>query len=66
MDNGASQNSALAKNTMNPTRSRDLNPIENLFHVIRKCMRQEAIKKNIVHETWPQFVTRVRNYSFIF
>ena len=68
MDNDPSQNPAFAKKNMEefgfilqktPMQSPDLNPIENLFHVVRKRIRQAAIKKNIIKESWPRFVTRV-------
>ena len=56
MDNDPSQTSAKAKAAWSelgytmqevPPWSRDLNPIENLFHLVRKRLCQEAIDKNV-------------------
>ena len=35
-----------------PARSPDLNPIENLFNLVVKALKKEAIHKNITHETF--------------
>ena len=43
-----------------PARSPDLNPIENLFHIVRKKMEAEILQKNIVHHSWDEFVERVK------
>ena len=68
MDNDPSQTSAKAKAAWSelgytmqkiPPRSPDLNPIENLFHLVRKRLRQEAIDKNITYQSWDVFKQRV-------
>lgn len=38
-----------------PTRSPDLNPIENIFHLLKRMLQQDAIKKNITFETYEKF-----------
>ena len=40
-------------------RSPCLNSIENIFHVVRKMLEQEAIRHQIEHETFNDFKTRV-------
>lgn len=42
-----------------PARSPDLNPIENMFHLIRKQLKEDAIKQSIQHETYKEFSQRV-------
>ena len=42
-----------------PPRSPDLNPIENLFNIVRMNLRKEARDKHIRHETKGQFSCRV-------
>ena len=42
-----------------PARSPDLNPIENIFHLVRKKLRKDALEKKIVHETYEEFSQRV-------
>ena len=42
-----------------PARSPDLNPIENMFNLIRQELHQQAKDKNIVRETFAQFSQRV-------
>lgn len=68
MDNDPSQNSRPACQAMDeveaklhkiPPRSPDLNPIENIFHVLRKLLDDEAMSCNITHETFDQFKGRV-------
>lgn len=50
-----------------PARSPDLNPIENLFHSIKKKLTLDALQNNIVYETFDEFSARVKrtmyNYS---
>ena len=67
-DGDPSQNSKLAKQEMSkldvvlmhiPARSPDLNPIENLFHLMDKKLRIDAITQNITHETYLEFCDRV-------
>ena len=43
-----------------PARSPDCNPIENLFHLIERKLRQDAVDRNITHEPYVQYVERVR------
>lgn len=42
-----------------PARSPDLNPIENLFHLVRRNLQQEARNKKITEETIEGFTQRV-------
>ena len=64
MDNDPSQTSAKAMRTVAdmgytmqkiPARSPDLNPIENVFHLVRKRIEAQVKENNIVHQTWDQF-----------
>ena len=64
------QNSKAAKIAMNesgacllsiPPRSPDINPIENLFHLVRKELDRQAIAENKVSETYNEFANRVIN-----
>lgn len=68
-DGDPSQNSALAKRafyTVNaevfsiPPRSPDLNPIENLFHIIKQQLRLEALEKRITYENKQDFAERIK------
>lgn len=70
MDNDPSQTSAKAMNALKqlricfqniPPRSPDLNPIENLFHVVRRQLREDAKEKCIIKETCDEFVIRVKS-----
>ena len=54
MDNDPSQTSAVAKKALKaigaemqviPARSPDLNPIENLFHIVRNSIEAEILDK---------------------
>jgi len=69
MDNDPSQNSGPACQAMEeveaklhkiPPRSPDLNQIENILHVLRHLLDDEAESCNITHETFDQFKRRVR------
>lgn len=42
-----------------PPRSPDLNPIENLFHLVRKQLNRDVISKNIVKESYEEFQNRI-------
>lgn len=42
-----------------PARSPDLNPIENIFHLVRNKLKEDAISREIVHETYKEFCARV-------
>ena len=59
-------NALKAKQLKIPPRSLDVNPIEHLFHSMREKLRQQALKQNIPHETFPEFsdrVTTLKNFS---
>ena len=67
-DGDPSQNSALARAAWRkmgakllsiPPRSPDINCIENLFHIVKQLLEQDAIKYNITFETYEQFSERV-------
>lgn len=64
------QNSAAARRAFQevgavtfaiPPRSPDLNPIENLFHLVSKQLGQDAIDKQITSEKFEQFSERVQS-----
>ena len=68
-DGDPSQNSKLAKDAMDsigcrlfkiPPRSPDLNPIENIFHLIGKQLKKDALKNNLQRESYAQFCDRVK------
>ena len=68
MDNDPSQSSKTAMNALRdvegellkiPARSPDLNPIENIFHIVKNSLREDAIKKRIEAESFSQFQERV-------
>ena len=68
MDNDSSQTSKAAMNALQetesellriPARSPDLNPIENIFNVVKDTLEKEAIERNITKETFEEFKTRV-------
>ena len=65
-----SQNSVLAKSAMSqaranllqiPARSPDLNPIENLFHIVSNKLKAQAKSQKITKESYEQFKQRVIN-----
>ena len=67
-DGDPSQNSALARAAWNsigaemmpiPPRSGDINCIENIFHIIKTILHDDALRKNITFETFDQFCARV-------
>ena len=67
-DGDPSQNSALARAALKrvgakllaiPPRSPDLNPIENIFNIVKRILEADAIKKNISYETYEQFSERI-------
>lgn len=69
MDNDPSQTSKAAMRAIDdvgaelftiPARSPDLNPIENLFHIVKKELVNQVITQGIINESWCQFKTRVR------
>ena len=64
MDNDPSQTSRIAKLALEeiegsfheiPPQSPDLNPIENIFHLVKRYQDQEAICRNIIRESFDQF-----------
>ena len=44
-----------------PPRSPDINPIENVFHLVDKKLRSDAIEKNITCESYKEFSARVES-----
>ena len=69
-DGDPSQNSKIAMDALAeingkkfsiPPRSPDLNPIENIFHLAKRKLKKNAIDQNITHETYQQFVKRVKD-----
>ena len=67
-DGDPSQNSKLAfdalarvgaKKFSIPARSPDLNPIENVFNIIKRRLREVAIREKITQETYGEFVQRI-------
>ena len=69
MDNDPCQTSKKAKLALAqiecklhriPPRSRDINPIDNIFHLVKKMLQKEAIEHNIItKESFDAFKTRV-------
>ena len=60
-DGDPSQNSLKAKNAIFdigtrmfsiPPRSTDINPIENLFHLVKKQLKRDALEQNITQESY--------------
>ena len=43
-----------------PPRSCDINPIENVFNLVKRKLQRQAIKNNITYETYEQFAERVK------
>ena len=43
-----------------PARSPDLNPIENLFHLVSKQLETDALDMEITRENFEQFSARVK------
>ena len=69
-DNDPSQNSNAAKEALSdvnahqfkiPPRSPDLNPIENIFHLVSKQLRNDAKKCKIQKESFAAFSERCKN-----
>ena len=69
-DGDPSQNSKKSKDAMLeinailqaiPARSPDLNPIENVFHIVKRDLEKDALNKNIKQETFKQFVIRAKD-----
>ena len=64
MDNDPSQRSMVAKDALQEidaelveisARSPDLNPIENIFHNIKRSLREDALKRKIIREDFESF-----------
>lgn len=69
-DGDPSQNSAVAQQAMRrtkaqllsiPPRSPDLNPIENIFHLVSDQLRTDAIRNNLTSESFLHFQDRVQS-----
>ena len=67
-DGDPSQNCAAAQNAFRdvnasllsiPPRSPDMNPIETLFHLVRKELMRQAISNKITKETYDEFSQRI-------
>ena len=74
-DNDPMQNSESVRQALNalkakqlkiPPRSPDINPIENFFHSMTEKLRQQALKQNITHETFPEFSDYDNNFKEFF
>ena len=68
MDNDPSQTSTMALKAIKdqaaqlfciPARSPDLNPIENVFHIVKSNLQMQVRAQGINHETWTEFKDRV-------
>ena len=68
-DDDPSQNSDLARAAWRkmgakllsiPPRSPNINCVENLFHIVKQLLEQDASKYNIMFETYEQFSERVK------
>lgn len=68
-DGDPSQNSGIAKQAFIdvngtkfsiPPRSPDLNPIENIFHIIKRKLQSDAIEQNITYESYWDFKERIK------
>ena len=68
-DGDPSQNCKMSQEAMDKISYRllmispspDLNPIENIFHLVGVCLRKDAIMKKVKIETYEQFCNRVTN-----
>ena len=68
-DGDPSQNSRAARDAMVrcqsellkiPPRSPDLNPIENIFHIVSRKLEKDALQQEITHESYEEFCDRVQ------
>ena len=73
MDNDPSQRSMVAKDALQgidaelveiSARSPDLNPIENIFHNIKHCLREDVLKRKIIREDFESFKQSVLSTLF--
>lgn len=69
-DGDPSQNSASARKALKkvranllsiPPRSPDLNPIENIFSIVKRNLSDQAVKEKITCESFEQFTKGVKN-----
>ena len=69
-DGDPSQNSAAARMAMKSIRAKllsitprspNINPIENLFHLIKRQLNNDAIARNMTKETFEEFAARVKH-----
>ena len=74
-DGDPSQNSRAAMRAIDrisakkmgiPARSPDLNPIENVFHLVKRKLQDDAIEQQITKESFDEFSQRVRDVLFNF
>ena len=68
-DGDPSQNSVKARSAWDevgarkftiPARSPDLNPIENIFHIVKRRLRQDALDQQITRGDFAAFSARVK------
>ena len=68
-DGDPTQNSKKAKKAFDdvgcrmfsiPARSPDINPIENMFNIVRKSLKEDAVNQCIKHETYEESSRRVK------
>ena len=68
-DGDPTQNSKKAKKAFDdvgcrmfliPARFPDINPIENMFNIVRKSLKEDAVNQCIEHETYEEFSRRVK------
>ena len=43
-----------------PPRSPDLNPVENIFHIVSRKFEKDALQQEITHESYEEFCDRVQ------
>ena len=69
-DGDPCQNSAIVRDAMKkigvkvhstPPRSPDINPIQNMFHLVDKKLHSDAIEKSITCESYKEFSARVKS-----
>ena len=69
-DGDPSQNSGAARSAFQaigaklfsiPPRSPDLNPIENVFHLVKRNLKKQATEKKITYELVEQYAQRIEN-----
>ena len=44
-----------------PARSPDLNPIENIFHIVRRQLKDDALEQEINNESYKEFCNRIEH-----